>query len=297
MEAEPNPQGPRQHVAVITGLSGAGKTATSKLFEDIGYTVVDNLPAEFVAELAELVANEPERFERVAIVVDIRSGDAPSAFAAMMVAFERHDLRPQVFFLEARPEVLVRRYSETRHRHPLGGRRGIAASIAEERRLLDAIRREADVVIDTSDLAARELRERIFASLDRDAEPERIALQLISFGYKYGIPLESDIVFDVRFMENPFYKEDLRPISGLTEPVRAFVLSQPAARSFLDFADEFFAFAIPAYVSEGKSRLTVAIGCTGGYHRSIVIAEELARNWTERGYGSVSVWHRELERA
>jgi UPF0042 nucleotide-binding protein len=297
MPREDAPSAARQHVAVITGLSGAGKTATSKLFEDLGYTVVDNLPAEFVAGLAELAAAEPGRFERVAIVLDVRAGDTPTAFTALMAAFERRNLRPQVFFLEARPEVLVRRYSETRHRHPLGGQRGIAASIAEERRLLEPIRREADVIIDTSDLAGRELRERIFGALEVEAEPERIALQLISFGYKYGLPIEADLVFDVRFMENPYYNSDLRPLSGLTEPVRTFVLGQPTTQRFLAVVDEFFAFAIPAYVAEGKSRLTVAIGCTGGYHRSIAIAEELARRWTERGYGNVSVWHRELERA
>lgn len=286
-----------QRVAVITGLSGAGKTATSKLFEDIGYTVIDNLPAEFVAGLAELVTQHPDRFERVAIVLDVRAGDAGKAFDEMMSAFEARDVVPQVFFLEARDEVLVRRYSETRHRHPLGGARGISDSIARERSLLDGVRRRADVIIDTSDMSSRELLERIFTALEVAPEPEHLALQLISFGYKYGIPIDADLVFDVRFMENPFYIPELRPLSGLTDPVRDYVLAQPATRKFLEFADEFFAFAIPAYVGEGKTRLTVAIGCTGGYHRSIAIAEELCRRWTEAGYGSVSVWHRELDRA
>jgi UPF0042 nucleotide-binding protein len=289
--------GDAQHVAVITGLSGAGKTATSKLFEDIGFAVIDNLPGEFLGGLAELVAGAPARFERVAIVLDVRAGDAVAAFDAMFASFASRSLRPQVFFLEARDEVLVRRYSETRHRHPLGGQRGIAASIAAERRLLEPVRQRADVIIDTSDLSGRELRERIFGALSMDAEPQHVALQLISFGYKYGLPIEADLVFDVRFMDNPYYHDELRALSGLTEPVRAFVMEQPAAQRFLAFADEFFAFAIPAYVAEGKSRLTVAIGCTGGYHRSIAIAEELCRRWTERGYGVVSVWHRELERA
>ncbi len=286
-----------QHVAVITGLSGAGKTTTSKLFEDLGYTVVDNLPAEFLPGLAELVAREPARFERVAIVLDVRAGDAPAAFAEMMDALQARGLRPQVFFLEARDDVLVRRFSETRHRHPLGGQRGIAASIAQERLVLEPLRECADVIIDTSDLSGRELRERIFGALELETEPDRMTLQLVSFGYKYGLPIEADIVFDVRFMENPYYDPELRPLSGLTEPVRRRVLGQPAAQRFLALADEFFEFAIPAYAAEGKTRLTVAIGCTGGYHRSIVIAEELKRRWMERGYGTVSVWHRELERA
>jgi RNase adapter protein RapZ len=286
-----------QHVVILTGLSGAGKTTASKLFEDIGYTVVDNLPAEFAGGLAELVVREPERFERVAIVIDVRAGDAAAAFASALASFEARDVRPQVFFLEARDEILVRRFSETRHRHPLAGHRSISAAISEERRLLADIRRDADALIDTSDLSSRELRERIFTALAVETEPDRLALQLITFGFKYGLPVEADLVFDVRFMENPYYHDDLRPLSGLTETVRRFVLSQPAAQRFLAFADEFFAFAIPAYVQEGKTRLTVAIGCTGGYHRSIVIAEELRRTWTERGYGTVSVWHRELERA
>jgi RNase adapter protein RapZ len=286
-----------QHVAVITGLSGAGKTATSKLFEDLGYTVVDNLPAEFLPGLAELVAREPARFDRVAIVIDVRAGDAPAAFAGMMDALQARGLQPQVFFLEARDDVLVRRFSETRHRHPLGAHRGIAASIAQERLVLEPLRECADVIIDTSDLSSRELRERIYGALELETEPERMTLQLVSFGYKFGLPIEADIVFDVRFMENPYYDPELRPLSGLTEPVRERVLSQPAAQRFLQLTDEFFEFAIPAYAAEGKARLTVAIGCTGGYHRSIAIAEELKRRWMERGYGNVSVWHRELERA
>ena len=293
--SSPETDGQRQHVAVISGLSGAGKTVTSKLFEDLGYTVVDNLPAELLPGLAELVAREPARYQRVALVLDVRAGNAPVAFGAVIGAFEGREIRPQVFFLEARDEVLIRRYSETRHRHPLQGRRGISASIAEERRLLRTVRDQADVIIDTSDLSGRQLKERIFDAVQPREEPGRIALQLISFGFKYGIPLEADIVFDVRFMENPFYHRDLKPLSGLTEPVKHFVLEQPLAQRFLDFASEFFDFAIPAYVAEGKARLTIAIGCTGGYHRSITIAEAIAAGLRERDYGQVNVWHRELE--
>ena len=288
---------PQQHVAIITGLSGAGKTATSKLFEDLGYTVVDNLPAELLRDLAELVASEPERFRRVALVLDVRSGDAPLAFGAAIGALEGRGIEPQVFFLEARDEILIRRYSETRHRHPLDrSHRGVSDSIARERQLLDDVRSQADVIIDTSELSGRQLRERIYKALRSDAETDRISLQLISFGYKYGIPLEADVVFDVRFMENPFYIDGLRPHSGLTEPVREFVLGQPVTRRFLDFTRDFFRFAIPAYKSEGKTRLTVGIGCTGGYHRSITIAEAIAEDWRREEYGPVSVWHRELER-
>jgi UPF0042 nucleotide-binding protein len=288
---------PGQHVAIISGLSGAGKTATSKLFEDLGYTVVDNMPAELVPDLAELVASDPGRFERVAIVLDVRAGDPRVALGSVLGALEGRGINPRVIFLEARDEVIIRRFSETRHRHPLQRGAGIAASIAEERRLLEEVRETADVVIDTSDLTGRQLRERIGAAIGATEEPSRIALQLISFGYKYGLPLESDIVLDVRFIENPFYDPALRPLSGLTEPVRAYVLGQPSAQRFLVMMSELFAFAIPAYAAEGRSRLTVAVGCTGGYHRSITVVEELASDWRRRDLGHVDVWHRDLERA
>ncbi len=286
-----------QHVAIVTGLSGGGKTAAAKLFEDLGYTVVDNLPGELLPDLAELVSDDPERFDKVAIVLDVRAGDAPLAFGAMRGALEGRGIRPQVFFLEARDEVLIRRFSETRHRHPLADQRGIASSIVQERRMLDPVRTEADVVIDTSDLSLRELRERIFARLGDAADPDRLAIQLISFGFKYGVPLEADLVFDVRFMQNPYYVEGLRQLSGLTEAVRDYVLAQPVAVEFLRYLREFLSFAVPAYVDEGKTRLTIALGCTGGYHRSIALAEELAKWLREEDVGSVAVFHRELERA
>jgi UPF0042 nucleotide-binding protein len=199
-------------------------------------------------------------------------------------------------FLEARDDVLIRRFSETRHRHPLDDDRGIASSIVEERRMLDPIRAEADVVVDTSDLSLRELRERLFSQLGSAARPDQLAIQLISFGYKYGIPLEADLVFDIRFMQNPYYVPELRRSSGLTEPVRDYVLGQPVAQRFLEHIKEFLDFAVPAYIAEGKSRLTIAIGCTGGFHRSIVLTEELARWLRERDLGPVAVFHRELER-
>ena len=288
---------PGPAVVIVSGLSGGGKTAAAKLFEDIGYTVVDNLPGELLPELAELVSSDSERFAHVAIVLDVRAGDAAMAFGAMRGAFEGRGIQPRVVFLEARDEVLIRRFSETRHRHPLGDQRGIASSIAEERRILDPVRSEADIVLDTSDLSLRELRERLFAQLGTTSGPDQLAVQLISFGFKYGVPLESDLVFDVRFMQNPYYVADLRQLSGLTEVVREFVLDQPVAGRFLAFLHDFLDFAVPAYIGEGKTRLTIAIGCTGGYHRSIVISEELAAWLRERGFGPVAVFHRELERA
>ena len=287
-----------QHVAIITGLSGAGKTAASKIFEDIGYTVVDNVPSELLRDLAELVAGDPERYRRVAIVLDVRTGNAPVALGAALGALHGRDIEPQIVFLEASDEALIRRYSETRHRHPLDTENdGIASAITRERHMLDDVRSMAQTVIDTSELSFRQLRERILAALDAQPGPDQLALQVISFGFKFGVPLEADLVYDVRFMENPFYRPELRPHSGLEAPVQEFVLGQPITQRFIGNLTEYFAFAIPAYLSEGKTRLTIGVGCTGGYHRSVAIAEALAEQLRGLDLGPVSVWHRELKRA
>jgi UPF0042 nucleotide-binding protein len=283
-------------VVILTGLSGGGKTAAAKLFEDLGYTVVDNLPGELLPDLAELVSSDRQRFARVAIVLDVRAGDATLALAAMRGALEGRGIRPRVVFLEASDDVLIRRFSETRHRHPLGDEHGIATSIAEERAILEPVRNDADVVLDTSELSLRQLRERLFSQLATEVRADQLSIQLITFGYKYGIPLEADLVFDVRFMQNPYYVAELRRLSGLTDDVRTFVLEQPVATRFLAFIREFLEFAIPAYIAEGKTRLTIGFGCTGGYHRSIVVGEELAGWLREQDYGPVAVFHRELDR-
>jgi RNase adapter protein RapZ len=285
-----------QAVVILSGLSGGGKTAAAKLFEDLGYTVVDNLPGELLAGLAELVSADRSRFARVAIVLDVRAGDAPLALAAMRGALEGRGIVPRVVFLEARDDVLIRRFSETRHRHPLADGRGIASSIATERRMLDPVRAEADVVVDTSDLSLRQLRERLFAQIATTARPDQLAVQIITFGFKFGVPLEADLVFDVRFMQNPFYIPELRGHSGLTAPVSEYVLGQPITQRFLAFLREFLDFTVPAYVGEGKTRLTIAIGCTGGFHRSIAIGEALSAWLQERDFGPVAIFHRELDR-
>jgi UPF0042 nucleotide-binding protein len=282
-------------VLIISGLSGAGKTMVTKLFEDLGFRCVDNLPAALLPRLAELVAGAPEQFERVAIVVDARIGDVPRAFADMRDAFDRLGIHPQVLFLEARDDVLIRRYGETRHRHPLAGgpvQRSIEEAIAAERVLLGDIRERADVVVDTTDLSYRELRERVTGGLDVGGPA--VGIQLITFGYKRGVPLEADLVFDCRLMRNPFYEPELREASGHDPRVREFVLGQPEAGRLLDSVTEFLSFAVPAYAAEGKTRLTVAFGCTGGQHRSVVIAEELAGRLRASGLAEVAVFHREL---
>jgi RNase adapter protein RapZ len=290
------PDEPQMEVVVVTGLSGGGKTAAAKLFEDLGYVVVDNLPGELLRDLADLISTDPARFARTAIVLDVRAGDVPLAFGAMRGALEGRGIRPVIIFLEARDDVLIRRFSETRHRHPLADERGIASSITHERAMLESVRQQADVILDTSDLALRELRERIFARLGDVQRSDRLAIQLISFGFKYGVPLEADLVLDVRFMKNPHYIEALRPNSGLTAEVREYVLAQPIAEKFLVALQDMLDLLVPAYIEEGKTRLTIAIGCTGGFHRSIVMSEELATWLRERDFGTVAVFHRELER-
>jgi UPF0042 nucleotide-binding protein len=297
-EQLPPPHAPgNQHVAIITGLSGAGKTAASKIFEDLGFTVVDNVPADLLRDLAELVANDPVRYDRVAIVLDVRAGDAPMALGAALGALHGRGIEPQIVFLEASDEVLVRRYSETRHRHPLDDQNdGVQSAIARERLLLGDIRDMAQTTIDTSGLAFKQLRERIITALGAQPGPDQLSLQVITFGFKFGVPLEADLVFDVRFMENPYYRPEMRDHSGLTEEVREFVLGQPITEAFLAHLDGFFATVIPAYLSEGKTRLTIAIGCTGGFHRSVAIGEALAVQLRALHLGPVSVWHRELDR-
>ncbi|MFN8630364.1 MAG: RNase adapter RapZ [Chloroflexota bacterium] len=220
----------------------------------------------------------------------------PLAFGAMRGALEGRGIRPVIFFLEASDDVLIRRFSETRHRHPLADERGIAASIELEREMLESVRMQADVVIDTSHSSLRELRERIFARLGDVQNSDQLGIQLISFGFKYGVPLEADLVLDVRFMKNPHYIEGLRHQNGLTDPVREYVMALPIAEQFLARLRELLDLLVPAYVDEGKTRLTIAIGCTGGFHRSVVMTEELAAWLRERDFGPVSVFHRELER-
>ena len=284
-----------KHIVIITGMSGSGKSTAIRALEDAGFFCIDNLPVLLLPKLTELAGSG--QIGRLALVMDAREGvflrEAPKIIDEVRRAGHQVD----VLFLDASDDSLIRRFSETRHRHPLANGRSTQAAIQLERRLLDPIRAEADVVLDTSDLPLRELRERLFVDLTSAETPDTLAIQLISFGYKHGIPLEADLVFDVRFMQNPYYVEELRQLSGLTEAVRAYVLGQPVATAFLEYLEGFLTFAIPAYVSEGKTRLTIGIGCTGGYHRSIVISEALATWLREQGFGPVAVFHRELERS
>jgi UPF0042 nucleotide-binding protein len=281
---------------VVTGLSGAGKSQASKLFEDLGYYCVDNLPPELLERFLALRLADPERYSRVALVLDIRAGDPAAAIERARRTLQPLGIDLDVIYLEANDATLVSRFSETRHRHPLQTRSGIQAGIAEERRLLAATRDLATEVIDTSGISIGQLKERLFAVVPREAAVTELMVDVITFGFKYGLPLEADLVFDVRFLNNPYYVPDLKPLSGLDTPVRDYVLRQPSAGRFLELVVELLELTIPAYRAEGKARLTVALGCTGGYHRSIALAEELAARLGRVPDVSVAVFHRELER-
>jgi UPF0042 nucleotide-binding protein len=285
-----------EHLLVITGLSGAGKSQASKLFEDLGYYAVDNLPPELLDGFLALRDADPERYRQASLILDIRAGDPAPAIQRARAALAARGVPLQVLYLEASDVALVSRYSETRHRHPLQTRAGVQAGIAEERLRLAATRQLADEIIDTSDLSIPQLKERLFAVLPRAGARDAIQFDIITFGFKYGIPLEADLVFDARFLTNPYYVPDLKPLSGLQAPVREYVLNQPTAARFLDLVAELLILTVPAYRAEGKGRLTVALGCTGGHHRSIALAEELASRLRPLDNATVSIFHRELER-
>jgi len=285
-----------EHFLVLSGLSGAGKSQASKLFEDIGYSCVDNLPAALLDGYLDLRRTDPTRYRRAALVLDIRAGDPAPAIERAAEKLAAQGSRLELVYLEATDASLVSRFSETRHRHPLETGTGVQAGIAEERRRLAPTRELADHVIDTTGLSIGQLKERLMGIIPHDAGVEDLRISIITFGFKYGMPLEADVVFDVRFLTNPYWQEELKPLSGLESKVRDYVLGQPAAERFLQLIVELLQLTAPAYRAEGKEQLRVALGCTGGYHRSIVLAEELAIRLGDLAGASVSTFHRELER-
>ncbi len=291
------PDAATEHLIVISGLSGAGKSQASKLFEDLGYSCVDNLPPALLDDFLSLRRTEPDRYRQSALVLDIRSGDPAPAIERAAATLASEGSKLALIYLEASDASLVSRFSETRHRHPLQATRsGVQASIAEERRRLARTRDLANHVIDTSGLSIGQLKDRLFAAVPRAPDSNQLRIDIVTFGFKYGIPLEADLVFDVRFLTNPYWNPQLKPLSGLEEPVRDFVLGQPAANRFLELVTELLELTVPAYRAEGKEQLRVALGCTGGYHRSIALAEELGRRLAQMSGASVAVFHRELER-
>ena len=284
------------HLLVISGLSGAGKSQAGKVFEDLGYAVVDNLPAALLEDFLALRRVERDRYRRSALVLDIRAGDPAPAIERAAAALDGDRPGFEVIFLEASDETLVNRFSETRHRHPIGALSGVQASIAEERRRLARTRELSDHVVDTSGLSIGQLKDRLWSLVPHAATTNELRIDIVTFGFKYGIPLEADLVFDVRFLTNPYWDPELKPLSGLEAKVRDYVLEQPTAMRFLELVTELVDLTGPAYRAEGKEQLRIALGCTGGYHRSIALAEELARRLGKLPDVLVSVFHRELER-
>jgi UPF0042 nucleotide-binding protein len=282
----------RPGFVVVTGLSGSGKSQAAKVLEDLGYYTLDNLPPALMDSALD-VSRKGGKGD-VAFVVDARSGALFADAAPAIEKLEAAGQRPHVLFFDASDDVLVRRYSETRHRHPVEVPGGVVPSIAEERRVLVDLRARADKVIDTTHLTVKDLRDTLH-SLYGEGKAGML-VQLVSFGYKFGLPASADLVLDVRFMENPFYIEELRPLTGSDGPVRDFVLGHPATRAFLDRLMPLLEFALPRYEEEKKARLGIAFGCTGGRHRSVAIADEVARRLASSWKGDVLVEHRDRDK-
>ena len=280
---------------VLTGLSGAGKSQVVHALEDLGYFCVDNLPIAMTLTLAELAGRAESELERVAMVVDVRGGTMLSRFPAMMKALRAmRRLETSLIFLEASDEALVRRFSETRRPHPLAHDRPVIEGIREERRRLAPIRRLADRILDTTDLTVHQLR-RVFMTLPPARRGRaRMVVTFESFGFKHGVPAEADLVFDVRCLPNPHFVPDLRAKTGRHRDVVAFMASHPVTRAFVKHIADFLRFTIPHYVAEGKSYLTVAVGCTGGQHRSVMIAEALKRAVAGAEDVTLRVRHRDI---
>lgn len=280
-------------ITIITGLSGAGKSEAMRIFEDMGYFCIDNLPPQLISSMGDLITLPGSKVRRVAIVSDARGGTSFSTLLDELDKLKARGIGQRILFLEASQEALVKRFKETRRRHPLaeGGR--IKQAISRERQLLQALRGGADLVIDTTDLTAHELRDKIRATFLPSGEKEGMLITVFSFGYKYGIPLDADLVIDVRFLPNPHYVEKLRRHTGREKVVRNFLLKREETKEFLERFFDLLSFLIPGYVTEGKSHLAIAIGCTGGTHRSVTLAEETGKFLRAEGH-EVAVQHRDL---
>lgn len=283
-----------KELVILTGISGAGKASALRAFEDLGFHAVDNLPLELLPDFAALVGKSRE-IESAAIVVDVREGQTLDRLPEILKDV-RNVLQTRVVFLDAKDEVLVRRYSETRRPHPLSRWETVSRSIVEERQLLDPIRNVADTLIDTSSFNVHELRAHIQARYSHDDKTKHLLVSCLSFGFKNGVPLDADMVFDVRFLPNPHFVPEFRNKTGKDPKVAEFVRSFPQTREFLGRVTEMMLYLLPHYVEEGKSYLTVAFGCTGGQHRSVMMAEELSERLQEAGY-HVKALHRDMPRS
>jgi UPF0042 nucleotide-binding protein len=292
------PSEKRVELVVITGYSGAGKSEAIAAFEDGGYFCVDNLPPKMIGGLGELFRLEGSGVQKAAVVTDVRGGEYFEDLQAVLEELGASGIDLKVVFLEADDEALLHRYKETRRRHPLARSGRIVDGIREERELLSPLRERADVVIDTTSLTGGALRRRIATELiGRDAQENQLALTILTFGFKNGPPSDADLTLDVRFLPNPHYVDDLRPLTGLDEPVREYVESGTQAGEFYGRLMPLLQFLLPAYVAEGKQHLTVAVGCTGGRHRSVTVADRIARELGKRDDVKLQLVHRDVDLA
>ncbi len=284
-----------QSVVIVSGVSGAGKSQALKTLEDLGYFCVDNLPPTLIATFIQLCTRLREPIAKIALGVDLRGREFFEDLSSALLAIEETGTKPVVLFLEADDDTLVRRYKETRRRHPLSPQGSILEGIHEERAILSDLRGQATMIIDTSNLSTSDLRKQLVGVFTSNVKLQKLLVTVITFGYKHGLPMDADLVFDVRFLPNPFYVSDLRPLTGLDARVVQYIFRSSLTRSFFSRLSKFVDFLLPHYVEEGKSHLTIAVGCTGGRHRSVAIGEAL-RTHLEAGEHTVVVEHRDIDR-
>ena len=283
-------------ILIISGLSGAGKSRVAKYLEDIGYYIVDNLPAEMMAKFAEFCAASRGRYDKVALVYDVRAGEPFDLLIDTVERIKATGVRCRLLFLEADTRTIINRYKETRRVHPLSGKSlGVEQALDLERKMMQPVRDHADFVLDTSAFSTAKLRGEILNLFGDQTDGCGLNVNVQSFGFKHGIPMEADLVFDVRFMPNPYYVEELKPKNGLEKEVRDFVLGFQQTREFLEQLEKMLSFLLPLYAEEGKSVLVIAVGCTGGHHRSVAIAHEVAAFIAREGY-QVTENHRDISR-
>ena len=282
-------------IAIVTGMSGAGKTTALKIFEDAGFHCVDNLPPTLMGSFAKLMLERDMGVSQVALGIDIRGGKMFDDFFSGLSDLDRLGIHHRILFLDSSNDVLVNRYKETRHLHPLAKNDIVSVGIAKERVMLEDVKLKSECIIDTSYLLPRQLRERILHLFTGEA-PGSLLVNILSFGFKYGLPEESDLVFDVRFLPNPFYNPELRDFSGLDLQIKNYVMSHDISTRFLESLLGMLHQTIPHYASEGKSQLIVGIGCTGGRHRSVVLSRELYGSLEASGQ-SVGIYHRDINKA
>lgn len=280
---------------IVTGMSGAGKSSVLKMLEDIGYFCVDNLPIQLILKFAQLAYDQSSQLDKIALGIDIRSGQSLDGLNDILVEARSKGYSYEILFLDAGNEVLVKRFKETRRNHPLSGIGRVDVGIELERTKLEFLKKQADFIIDTSQLLIRELKSEIDKIFVQEQEYGNFYITILSFGFKYGIPTDCDLVFDVRFLPNPYYDPELKPQTGNDEPVYQYVMSSPKAIEFLDKLEDMLEFLIPNYIEEGKNQLVVGIGCTGGKHRSVSIANALNKRLSKLEYG-FKVEHRDIKK-